>query len=981
MNTARNPVTVSRKIAARLLVGSAAIAISTAAAYAQANTSGAPLDNTEKVETVVVTGTSIRGAVPVGQNLITVDRSTIEATGAQTVQQLLTTVPAIQGFGNAGQGGFGSADASGTNAPTVHGLGASASNGTLVLIDGHRLPLTGLSHSLGDPNSIPAIALQRVEVLPDGASSIYGSDAVAGVINFITRKHYDGLEFSTQAGFGDGYSTQNFGAVGGQNWDSGSVLVAYQWSNRSSLHAADRNFFALNKTQFGGQNFAFTNCSPAQVNPTGTANFYTSPYTGAPNNATTGKVCDFTNYSDILPSEVRNNALVSLSQDIMGVTLTADLVYSNRLGNQRQQRSPTPLGAITAFGPGATVGGVAVPASQINPFFKGPPGVTSETVLFDADDLLGPGSAVTKSGAQTVFGTLGADAALWGDWHLALGATVGQDNSFANVNGQLCAACVNLALNGTTATSGSTAATVLGAVSTTTLQNLSTPGAFVLDAWGGGNTSPATQQFLVGQTKSGTTQTIDDMTAKVDGSLFSLPAGDVKAAFGLEGIRYGLNQFTTRPASSSVSNLYLAANLSRWVTAAFAELRIPVVSEDMGLPLVKAFNFDASARYDHYSDFGGTTNPKFSVDWTIIDGLKARASYGTSFTAPALTSRGDANGITTESGFGVSSGNAGNTLLPTSFPGEAAFQAALPASAQAAQCTAAGCIINNNTINGVLVTGGNKNLKPETGSSRSFGADFSPTFLPGLHLSATYWISKYTGLITAPTLTNEVVTPGLFHKLTLCNGGCTSAQIAAAGAGLQQVSPLAATSYFIYSFQQDNAFNIDSAGIDFDAHYSFSTDDYGAFTTGVAGSQKTRFNEIAFGAAAGTPTVSDLNQNFNTTFSALALVSRFDIDWQFDPITANVFVNYEAPYKLINQPVALYPTGIQHVGPYTTVDFHVGYNLPFQDNLWTRNIQVYLDGTNIFDEPPPFYDVAAGYDGTDASPIGRVISVGLRKTF
>ena len=570
MNTARKSVNVSRKIAMRLLIGSAAIAMSTAAAYAQATAAaGAPQDDTEKVETVTVTGTSIRGAIPVGQNLITVDRSTIEATGAQTVQQLLTTVPSVQGFGNAGQGGFGSADASGTNAPTVHGLGASASNGTLVLIDGHRLPLTGLAHSLADPNVIPANALQRVEVLPDGASSIYGSDAVAGVINFITRKHYDGLEFSAQTGFGDGYATQNVGLVGGQNWDSGSVLVAYQWSNRSALHAADRNFYALNKAMFGGQNFQSNNCSPAEVNPAGTTSYYTSPYTGAALTSSTGKVCDTTSFSDILPSELRNNALVSLTQDVMGVTLTADLVYSNRLDNQRQQRGTV---TATAYGPGSTPPGGA---GQINPYFMGPPGVTQETVLFDANQLLGPGSAITKSGAQSVFGTLGADANLWGDWHLALGATVGQDNSFANVNGQLCAACTILALNGTTSNSGSIAPTVLGAVSTLTTQNLASPSAHVLDAWGGGNTSAATKQFLIGQTKSATTQTIDDMTAKMDGSLFSLPAGDVKAAFGLEGIRYGLDQFTTRPASTSVSNVYLANNFSRWVEAVFGEVRIP----------------------------------------------------------------------------------------------------------------------------------------------------------------------------------------------------------------------------------------------------------------------------------------------------------------------------------------------------------------------------------------------------------------------
>ena len=977
MNTARKSETASRKIAKRLLIGSAIAAISTATAYAQ---TAVTQDDTDKTETVVVTGTSIRGATPVGQNLITVDRSAIEATGAQTVQQLLTTIPSVQGFGNAGQGSFGSADASGTNAPTVHGLGASASNGTLVLIDGHRMPLTGLAHSLGDPNSIPAIALQRVEVLPDGASSIYGSDAVAGVINFITRKHYDGLEISAQGGFGDSYGTQNVGAVGGQSWDSGSVMVAYNWSSRDALSGADRqSFYALDKTKFGGQNFASNNCGPAEVTPTGSSLFYSAPYTGAGQSGAAAKVCDYTGNVDILPSEIRNSALISLSQQIGDFALTADVVYSNRLDSQRQSRGTL---TATAYGPGSTPPGGA---GSINPFFKGPAGVNTETVNFDANTLY-PGSAITKSGDQTVFGTIGIDKPLWGDWHANLGATFGQDNSFANVNGQLCAACASLALNGTTSTSGSAAATTLGAISTLATQNLAAPGAFVLDAWGNGNTSNATKLFLLGQQKSATTQTITDATFKVDGSLFTLPAGDVKAAFGIEGIRYGLNQFTTRPSSTSVSNIYLAANLSRWVEAAFGELRIPLVSEDMGLPLVKAFNFDASARYDHYNDFGGTTNPKFSVDWTIIDGVKARASYGTSFTAPALTSHGDANGITTESGYGGSTtNNTAQVLLPNSFPGEAAWQASLPAGIQASQCSASGCFINNTTVNGVQITGGNQNLKPETGSSRSFGLDFNPTFLPGLHMSGTYWISKYTGLITSPTLTNDVITPGLYKKVTLGtgpNGTVTAAQLATTLApGLLQTSPLPAANYFIYSFQQDNAYNIDSAGIDFDAHYFFSTDDYGAFSTGVSGSQKVRFKEVAFGSAPGTPQISYLNQNFNTTFSALALVARFDIGWQFDPINANVFINYAAPYKLINQPVALYPTGIQHVGPFTTVDFHLGYALPFQDNVWLKDTQVYLDGSNIFDEAPPFYDVSAGYDATDASPIGRVISVGFRKSF
>jgi iron complex outermembrane recepter protein len=218
-----------------------------------------------KLEEVVVTGTSIRGTTPVGANLITIGQDAIAETGAQTMQQILASVPAITGFGNSAQGGFGSADASGTYAPTIHGLGASASNGTLVLIDGRRLPLSGINHTLADPNIIAPLSIDHVEVLPDGASSTYGSDAVAGVINFITKKNFKGLEFSGQAGFADGYNTQQAGFLWGDAWDNTSVMISYDYERRSALSNADREFTRANHTAQGGGNDATFNCSPASA--------------------------------------------------------------------------------------------------------------------------------------------------------------------------------------------------------------------------------------------------------------------------------------------------------------------------------------------------------------------------------------------------------------------------------------------------------------------------------------------------------------------------------------------------------------------------------------------------------------------------------------------------------------------------------------------------------------------------------------------
>src|SRR5690349_9723203 len=128
----------------------------------------------DAVEAVTVTGTSFRGVAPVGGNLVSVDRDLIEKTAAQNAQQILKNVPAITGLGmsgvtqNAGNSYY---------APTIHSLGASASNSTLVLIDGHRLPLGQISLALPVPSMLPPIALERVEVLAEGAYSAYRSAA------------------------------------------------------------------------------------------------------------------------------------------------------------------------------------------------------------------------------------------------------------------------------------------------------------------------------------------------------------------------------------------------------------------------------------------------------------------------------------------------------------------------------------------------------------------------------------------------------------------------------------------------------------------------------------------------------------------------------------------------------------------------------------------------------------------------------------
>ncbi len=269
-------------------------------ALGTAQAQDAPADEAaDESDVIVVTGSSLKGVAPVGSNLTTVGREQLDDLGVQTVQQVLKTVPSIVGSNTAGQGGFGSFDGAGTNAPTIHSLGASASNSTLILLNGHRLPVGGVNHVLADPNIVSPMALERVEVLADGASSVYGSDAVAGVVNFITRRNVNGIEATAQYGFGKQYDTYSAGMLAGTTWNGGSALVSYNYSNRSNLSAGDRDFTVADHRSQGGTNFQrLDNCSPAVVTTGGLV--YFSPYgagTGvsaaqAALNAVTNAYCD-----------------------------------------------------------------------------------------------------------------------------------------------------------------------------------------------------------------------------------------------------------------------------------------------------------------------------------------------------------------------------------------------------------------------------------------------------------------------------------------------------------------------------------------------------------------------------------------------------------------------------------------------------------------------------------------------------------------
>lgn len=289
---------------------------------------GAASDNDDKEKAVVVTGTSIRNAPPTGTNLISVDKEGIKATGANSAAELIASIPQAGGgffndlaqLGTFDSGGVSSSDASngGVNKPDVRGIPLNTQldtgSNTLLLLDGARMTGVGTSNSVSDPNTVPVALLERVEVNTDGGSSVYGSDAIGGVINFITRRRFDGVQVRGRYGIGDSYDNYEVGAIVGHDFGPANVYVSYSRTGNSGILNGERDYYKSIDWNTGletnnqcylpnvriGSNFFGVDAN---------GNISSTPSATAPNVCTPGKETSLTG------SNKRNNVLGSFSYD------------------------------------------------------------------------------------------------------------------------------------------------------------------------------------------------------------------------------------------------------------------------------------------------------------------------------------------------------------------------------------------------------------------------------------------------------------------------------------------------------------------------------------------------------------------------------------------------------------------------------------------------------------------------------------------
>lgn len=537
----------------------------------------------QEIEEIVVTGTLIRGMdKPIGTNVVSVDEEAIAASGASSANELMRNIPQVSSSFLSNP----TVDGGGVSVirPNLRDLGGSGGSTTLILLDGHRMVPAGVVQTTPDPDVIPPAVLERVEIVPDGGSSTYGSDAVGGVINFITRKRFDGFEAAGRYGFADNYRKLDLNITGGKAWDSGSGYVSYAHSRNDALLGRDRDFMRQVDPQRGF-------CPPGTVRvPTGETYAIEN---GAPGStAGTMSTCDNTDGVSFWPASERNTVFAVLNQEI-----NSFLTFDTRAYYSRRE--------LEQFGNSAG-GQQTWTVTDQNPYFQPVGSETTQTILTEFGGLYS-NSSTNELDEYGITPSLTAD--FGNGWQLRLLGNFGASNL------QTQAVAIDSAAL-TAALAGTTTATAL---------NPYNPGA----------SNPAVLAGIARSSHTDVEQKLNNGRAIVDGPIFELPGGDVRVAAGAEYI-----QETYRGVNGTAifgqEKALPVTSLDRNIVAMFGEVAVPIVGASNARPGIQQLTLSASARRDDYSDVGSTFNPKLGMTYKPIDSVNIRGNWGESFNAPSL---------------------------------------------------------------------------------------------------------------------------------------------------------------------------------------------------------------------------------------------------------------------------------------------------------------------------------------------------------
>lgn len=748
------------------------------AAFAQATepaaaTSESTSQDAKTMETVTVTGSHIKRSQISGVGPVTViDADAIQRSGAISVETLLQRLPANAGFAGNQTNAYWADNGYGTTQVNLRGLGI---NRTLVLLNGRRIVNGGTgANSSVDLNIIPVALIERIEVLKDGASAIYGADAVAGVVNIITKKNFNGAEASVRYGqtFQDDGEEGAVDLAWGMTGERGSIMAAINYSEGGTVNMADRAPCGLGEsdgqlvcvgssTTIGGRAVL---ADGQRVNfnqdPNGDGDFYET-YSPAKHNYNSNPYLNAVNPIKRISFSTFGNLF--LTDDVQMFT---ELMYTNRQSDQ----IATP-GAIGQYRP-------------INIAADHPTNPTGQDLLLQRRRLQEAGVREFYQETDTFRVVLGLEGKFgigW-DWSTAVnwGRNTGIDGStnVANLDR------VDQTLN------------------TTVCSNA--PGAAIpcADYLGYGDVTEEVLDYILFTTRDNGGNDQKSFTANLSGQLFELPAGWVGLATGVE-IRKERGWRDPDPLTVlGIANTNQQDPIAGEYTAreVFAEVAVPLLE---GRALAESLTLNAAVRYSDYDLFGADTNYKVGLDWQVVPSLKLRANYATAFRIPNVP----------ELFGGVSEGN-----LTTTDPCSG-WSSQSPSSVIYQNCQASGVPVGYTQLGNTVLTtvGGNADLQPEDAETLTVGAVWTPAFISDLTVTLDYFNIKIEDAIQRIDGSTKLAvcysTPGLAHPF------CDSSNFTR--------NPLTGEIDFL-SAQPVNAANERVSGIDLGVLYQFALANWNA---------------------------------------------------------------------------------------------------------------------------------------------------------
>jgi iron complex outermembrane receptor protein len=898
---------------------------------------------------IIVTGTLVRGIAPVGNSVITMSRQQIEETGAATSAELLQSIPQLPSF-NTLQFPIARCNCQTVNRPNLRGLTpleVTGSSTTLVLVDGHRVVGMGVLSTTPDPDIVPPAMLERVEMVLDGGSSIYGSDAVSGVMNFVTRKKEVGLRLDARYGFADDYGTFDANATVGKEWQGGSAFISYNYVEHDALFGRDRDYVRRFPSNVPGIPFPVTSltCSPGNVQLVPSGAVFRLPYAAGAAIPNTVNQCDNSDGYSIYPRQHRHSVFAGITQELAdGITLDIRGYFLDRREWQTQGGfyQSVFLGPATIFGRPTGIP-LDSPFRQTHLVSGNPFEVQQVSFAFgDAE------SASVRASLRTWGITPTLTAELGGDWQLrALG-------SFGYSRTESHTGIINLA-----------------AFNRTILAGLFNP-------YDPASSDPRALESIENfETYGLNRQNLYNVRVDADGTLLRLPGGAVKLAVGAEFLRESiwLREGNTVPgaAATGAPAITLPANLpgaplalirpasaplpvkelSRDNRSLFGELVVPLIGEDNAGPGLREVSLSASARYDNYGDVGETFNPKFGFTWRPVDWLKLRGAWGRSFVAPALTDLHEA--VPTQLGFAT---NVALLFPPVDLIANGTWPAPKPGQ------------------NTVAVLGGSRpGLQPQKARSLSLGVDLEPRFAHGLNLSVTYWKTDYDGGIAVPQVTLPATYWRAFASSIIVNP--TLAQLGEV-AGLADnivgspCAPLPDCVYAILDDRRRNMLTWKLDGLDFAARFARNTR-FGSVRLDIDASYTLTFKARA---SVDVPYFDQVGANASRFRLRASLGARIGGRW-----TVATNLNHTGGYRL-DPAVGIEPQQT-HVGSFDVINLAVKYEFHGFHALKGMSLSLNID--NLFDQDPPEFretnidPMLSGY--ANGATLGRLVRFGIAKQF